>query len=126
MTLKLIRLNLARDPDFPRGSEKHGYEIVAPLTDSGKIDAQEWRKQRKHCRVRRFWEGEEDELGHLVHTRGGSWAFHYDLSENNVADNEVGYHFADHAFIPGEYVSVREADGEMRTFRVVTVQPIER
>lgn len=123
MTLKRIRLNLARDRAFPGGSDRHGYEIVAPLNDEGKIDAAEWRKERNHCRVRRFWQGEEDELGHLVHTRGGSWAFHYDLGDN-LADDEVGYHFADHAFMPGEYVSVREADGEMRTFRVVTVQAL--
>ncbi|MGE0613892.1 MAG: hypothetical protein AB7G34_16325 [Hyphomicrobiales bacterium] len=121
MPLKRIRLNLARDHDFPDGSARHGYEIVAPLAADGHIDGATWRTHKQKCRVHRFWEGEDDEYGHLVHTRGGSWAFHYDLTEN-VPDDDVGYRFAQHRFVPGEYVSVREQDGEMRTFRVVTVQ----
>ena len=36
--LKLIRLNLARSKDFPGGSTRHGYEIVAPLDQDGRID----------------------------------------------------------------------------------------
>lgn len=124
MTLKRIRLNLARDHDFPEGSAHHGYEIVAPLAGDGHIDAEAWRKNRERCRVHRFWQGEEDEYGHLVRTRGGSWAFHYDLTED-VPDDEVGYRFAQHPFVPGEYVSVREHDDVMRTFRVVTVQDMK-
>ena len=31
MTLRKIRLELARDHDFPDGSRHHGYELVAPL-----------------------------------------------------------------------------------------------
>jgi hypothetical protein len=35
MSLKLIRLELARTPDFPEGSRRHGYEFVAPLDSTG-------------------------------------------------------------------------------------------
>jgi hypothetical protein len=28
-------------------------------------------RDRTHCRVRRFWEGEEDQVGHVVHKPGG-------------------------------------------------------
>ncbi|MEC9367108.1 MAG: hypothetical protein VX871_00255 [Pseudomonadota bacterium] len=123
MSLKLIRLNLARDKEFPQGSSRHGYEIVAPLMRDGHIDAGAWRTHRDQCRVHRFWDGEEDEYGHLVHTRGGNWAFHYDLTDD-LPDDEVGYRFAAHPFVPGEYVSVHEHDDVMRTFRVVTVQDV--
>jgi len=33
--LKRIRLNLARSKEYPLGSDKHGYEFVAPLDPSG-------------------------------------------------------------------------------------------
>src|SRR6266496_1028177 len=63
--LKRIRLNLARSKEFPSGSARHGYEFVAPLDASGHIDVELWRKHRDHCRVRRFWEGEPDEVAVL-------------------------------------------------------------
>lgn len=123
MTLKLIRLTLARDHDFPQGSEVCGYEFVAPLGADGHIDLEEWRKQRERCRVRRFWKGENDETGHLVHTRGRTWAFHYDI-HGDPDDDEPGFRFDSHVFEPGEYVSIREHDGTLRTFLVAAVSPL--
>ena len=117
MALKRVRLTLARDPDFPHGSSDRGYEFYAPLATDGHIDPEAWRKQRAACRVRRFWPGRDDELGHLVHTRGRRWAFHYDVA-GDVDDDETGYKFDSHVFLPGEYVSIREHDGELRTFKV--------
>lgn len=123
MSLKKIRLTLGRDEDFPTGSDRHGYEFVAPLAADGHIDAEAWRKDKTRCRVRRFWSGEDEELGHLVHTRGRTWAFHYDLRGHNDID-EPGFKFDSHVFRPGEYVSIREQDGRMRTFRVASVQEL--
>jgi len=124
MALKKIRLELARTKEFPNGSRAHGYEIVAPLDHEGRLDAGRWKTDREHCRVRRFWGTEADELGHLVHKPGGSWAFHYDIAGDASAD-EAGYRFSAERFTPGEYVSIREQDEEMRTFRVITVTPVE-
>lgn len=120
--LKKIRLNLARDPKHPNGSARHGYEFVAPLDASGHIDAEAWRKAREHCRVRRFWGDEDEDIGHLVHRPGGSWAFHYDIAGDE--DDEAGYRFGAHAFRVGEYVSIRDEDGDLHTFQVATVQPV--
>ena len=77
---------------------------------------------RSDCRVWRFWEGEDDEIGHLVRTRGGKWAFHYDIDGDPEGD-EAGFRFDSHVFAPGEYVSVLEHDGETRTFKVVWIRP---
>ena len=121
MTLKSIRLELARDRDFPYGSAARGYQLNAPLTAEGHIDAEAWRKNRAACKVRRFWEGEGEEAGHLRHTRGGAWAFHYDV-KGDPDDDETGFKFESHVFKEGEYVSIREHDGELRTFRVVSVR----
>ena len=123
--LKRIRLNLARSKEFPSGSAKHGYEFVAPLDGEGRIDPALWRQYREHCGVRRFWDGEEDQVGRLVHKPGSiehaRWIFDYD--ETTEQDDEAGYRFGNHVFRAGEYVSVRDQDGELHTFKVVSVEP---
>lgn len=121
MSVKNIRLELARDHDFPSGSVERGYILRAPLTPEGHIDAEAWRQQRDACTVTRFWHGEPEETGHLRHTRGGVWAFHYDL-EGDPDDDEIGFKFESHVFKEGEYVSIREHDGTLRTFRVISVR----
>lgn len=123
--MKRIRLELARSKEFPSGSSAHGYEFVAPLTANGTIDPDLWREHREHCRVRRFWAGEDDQVGRLVHKPGGSeharWVFDYDPGD--LDDDEAGYRFGAHKFVPGEYVSLQESDGDLHTFRVATVEP---
>ncbi len=122
MTLSNVRLELARDQGFPEGSALHGYEVVVPLNADGHIDAEEWRVNKPRCAVRRFWNGEPDERGHLVHRRGGTWAFHYDV-RGDPEEDQPGWKFDTHVFKVGEYVSLREQDDELRTFRVVSVRP---
>ncbi|HMN38647.1 MAG TPA: hypothetical protein PKD49_13190 [Hyphomicrobium sp.] len=123
MALKRIRIELARDPDFPTGSRERGYDFIAPLDDNGQLILDEWRENRDRCRVRRFWPGEKDEIGRLVHRRGGSWAFDYDPEE--TSDDEAGFKLGKHRFAPGEYVSFTEHDGKSRTFRVMSVLDFE-
>ena len=88
---KRIRLNLARSKTFPAGSDLHGYEFVAPLDAHGHIDPKLWKEQREHCRVRRFWNGDDEQIGWLVHKPGGPeharWVFDYDASRSD--DDEV-------------------------------------
>ena len=124
MSLCKIRLELARDHDFPEGSSSHGYEFTAPLDNARHIDHDSWKSKRDSCRVRRFWDGQDDEVGHLIRKPGGSWAFHYDLL-GDPDDDEAGYRFGNHAFQAGEYVSIKEHDDVMRTFKVVMVQPLD-
>lgn len=123
MALKQIRLELARDKQYPNGSRKHGYDFAAPLNDAGELVPEEWRKERNRCRVRRFCEGQPDEVGRLVHRRGGSWAFDYNPATDT--DDEPGFKFDRHHFVPGEYVSITEHDGAQRTFRVASVLDLD-
>jgi hypothetical protein len=124
--LKRIRLHLARSKEFPAGSADHGYEFVAPLDSNGHIDPQLWQKYRQHCRVRRFWAGGDEQVGHLVHKPGGAeharWIFDYDPTR--IDDDESGYRFGVHAFLPGEYVSIHGDDGKMHTFQVKSVESV--
>ena len=121
---KKVRLELARSRDFPDGSAARGYEFVAPLDADGHIDPVRWQKHRERCRVLRFWDDTE-ETGHLLHKPGGAeharWIFDYD--DSTAADDESGYRFGAHSFRQGEYVSVRDDNDEMHTFRVVSVNP---
>jgi hypothetical protein len=124
--LNRILLNLARSKEFPDGSARHGYDFIAPLDAEGHIDPILWKKYRYYCRVRRFWAGEDDEVGRLVHKPGGAeharWVFDYNPDEDD--DDEAGYRFGTHAFVPGEYVSISGQDGKLHTFRVIAADPV--
>jgi hypothetical protein len=124
--LNRILLTLARSREFPDGSSRHGYDFIAPLDPEGHIDPILWKKYRDYCRVRRFWAGEDDEVGRLVHKPGGAeharWVFEYDPGRDD--DDEVGYKLGEHAFLPGDCVSISGKDGKLQTFRVISVNPV--
>jgi hypothetical protein len=119
MALKHVRLELARNPDHPQGSSHCGYELNLPLDAAGKFDSAAWKAHKKDCTVRRFWEGESDEMGEIVKA-GRSWAFSYDPTTET--DDEPLFRLEDHRFKQGDYVSITEHDGVQRTFRVVYVR----
>jgi hypothetical protein len=124
MALKRITLNLARSKDHPIGSATHGYEFVAPLDESGHLDAAGWKANKATCTVRRFWGDAPEETGRLVHRggaiKGGSWAFVYDGTGDD--DDEAGYRFGAHRFNIGDYVSLRGEDDDMHTFTVAYIE----
>src|SRR5271166_785710 len=122
-SLRKVTLHAARSKEFPEGSIRHGYDFIAPLTEDGHIDLEAWKAHRGECFAHRFWAGESAMQGLLVHRAGGrggsTWAFEW--SSRDFEEEEQGYRFGDHAFKVGEYVSVREGDGHMLTFRVASV-----
>lgn len=120
-SFRKIRLELAREKGHPAGSAGRGYIIVAPLDRDRRFDPAVWKDYREACRVVRFRPGEDDDIGHLVHRPGGSWAFRYDIRGDE--GDEAGYHFKDERFEVGEYVSVREAD-TTHTYRVMLVEAV--
>jgi hypothetical protein len=125
--LRHITLHLARNPDFPEGSAERGYDIIAPLDASGHLDAGEWRTLKAQCRVRRFWSGESDRHGMLVHHAGGAsgatWKIDYDAEAHG--DAETGVRLGAHRFIENEYVSIRDEEGRSHTFKIARVQLAE-
>jgi hypothetical protein len=114
-----VRLELARGPGFPQGSNRHGYEFVLPLLPDGRFDRHAYGAASELCTVHRFWEGEGDFVGELVHL-DGRWAFSF---VPGSADDEAIVHFAHHAFREGEYLTLREPNGAEHTFRIVSVTP---
>ncbi|NWG45585.1 MAG: hypothetical protein HXY25_03445 [Alphaproteobacteria bacterium] len=122
MSWFVVRLELARTKAFIEGSPERGYEFTAPLTSDGHLDEAAWRAAPQIATVRRFWAGEPDEHGRLVHTRGRKWAFSYVPGED---DDEPFFHLETHSLKAGEYVSIREHDGETLPFRIVSVRPVK-
>ncbi|WP_457107420.1 hypothetical protein [Methylobacterium sp. P5_C11] len=123
-----VTLTLARCPEHPDGSAGRGYEILAPLGPDGHLDVALWHEARDRCRVRRFWTGEADWHGRLVHRAGGeggaTWLIDYEDWTNE--DDEAGYRLGTHAFVEGEYVSIRDAgDAVYRTFKVARVSRVD-
>jgi hypothetical protein len=125
--LHRITLHLARGKQHPEGSARHGYELLAPLDSTGHLDPEAWKVLRDHCRVRRFWAGEPDRNGRLVHWPGGfggaTWLVDYD--DRSSEDDEAGYRLGAHIFAPGEYVSIKDEEGDLHTFVVVDLKPVK-
>ena len=126
VALRKVTLQAARSKEFPEGSIRHGYDFIAPLTDEGRIDLEAWKTHRGECFAHRHWGDEPTMQGLLVHRGGGfggsTWTFEWKgAKDSSPIDEDEGYRFADHLFKVGEYVSVREPEGRMLTFRVVGV-----
>ena len=118
MSLKTIRLELARNPGFPDGAADCGYEVRLPVDASGHIDPDEYRRHRHACVVRRFWRDEDEQSGELHHGRHG-WAFSYGPGG---ADDEPLHRLDSHVLRVGEYVTIREYDGPTYTFRIARIR----
>ena len=121
MGLYRVKLELARSKEAPDGDPSHGYVFVAPLDASGHLDAAAWMSQRALCTVERIVKHAVVERGHLVHV-GKGWRFDYD--KGTRGDDEPLYKLDRHNVTAGEYLSVREHDDVLRTFRVASVVPV--
>ena len=124
--LHRITLHLGRMPAQPEGNARDGYEITAPLDAEGRLLAEEWHAARDKCRVRRFAPNEPDRHGWLLHRAcgegGASWGIDYDDASSD--DDEVGYKLDRHRFQLGEYVSIRDQDGDFRPYKVVALRAV--
>jgi len=116
MVWSTIRMELARNPEFPEGSQHHGYILHAPLDREGRLDLPTYQSGRTRAVVEEFWGDKDPKRGRLVHRNRNLWCFSF--GEN---DEEPVFHFGDHTFLPGEYLTVRDLSGSDLTFRVTSV-----
>jgi hypothetical protein len=119
-----ILLRLARSKDFPEGSLRRGYDIRAALDEQGRLSVDAWHDHRTAFSVQRFSDDEPVRHGMLIHRAGGpggaTWTVHY--AEANEED-EDGFRLGEHVLQPDEFVSIRDDEGMMQTFRVTGVNP---
>jgi hypothetical protein len=122
--LQIVTLHLARSSGFPEGTDDRGYEIIAPIDASGHLDAREWRTVRAQCRVARFWRDEGERRGMLLHRAGGAngatWLIKYD----GQTPEEKGVHLETHRFAEGEYLSLRDEDGRLKTLKITRIRAV--
>ena len=112
MPWRKLRLELARSPAYPEGSRHHGYLLNAPLDRSGRIDVAAYEAGQNRAVVEEFWADREPRRGRFVRHRRNLWCFAFGMEEEPI------FHFGDHRFVPGEYVTVRDLSGKDLTFRI--------
>lgn len=120
-TLTHIRLELAREPGAPAGNPQDGWDIVAVLDSDGRLDPSGCRDQAGRLHVRRFESNQTVATGTLRQGPGGRWLL--DLAPEDAPD-ATGFRFGEERFVPGEYVSLIDADGETHTFVVARSAPL--
>lgn len=118
MSLKVIKLELARNPGTPLGGSEHAYVFRAPIDAQGYVDRHEWDSAKLLCTVRRIEKGEVVEAGLLTLNKRWQWVFSYAPGDE---DDETIFRLGSHRFLPGEYVAITEHDGVQRTFKVTSV-----
>lgn len=114
----LVRLELARTPEFPEGSASRAYMLRVPLDQAGLIDGEALARLPAMATVRRFWPNEADQTGHLLRGPAG-WVFSYAVGED---DDEQLFHLEEHPLRVGNYVTITEPDGTRYPFKVVRSQ----
>ena len=120
--MSFIKLELAREIAEQAELASHAYELHLPLSDDGRIDVSEWRRDPMRCHVTRKRPGEPSASSRILFFNGGTWAL--DFPNQNSRDDEVGFRLSSDMFLEGEYVSIREDDGRMHLFRIMQVRSL--
>lgn len=118
MPLHHVRLELARDPDSPHGDSGDGYDLVLPLNEQSRLDADAILASPDTTRVRRFRGGETLAVGQLTRGSDGAWILDFPGEDSDAS----GFRLEDEGFVIGEYVSLAEPRQRMRPYRVTLVQ----
>jgi hypothetical protein len=95
---------------------------VLPLDPDGHIDATSWSDDPAACSVCHFHGGYPESYGRLARSPHGRWYFDYGTGHD--AENHQGIRRGDERFRAGAFVAVNEDDGRMRTFRVISIEPV--
>ena len=114
--MKTIRLELARNADYPEGHPGDAYELHTALTDDGRIDLSHTDEQL--MTFARYRPGETVVHGQLVRTDAGAWAFSYEAGDD---DDEQIVALEAHNLIPGNYLTVRQDGLHEHVYRVASV-----
>jgi hypothetical protein len=113
-----IRVELAREPGHLEGGAGFAYVIIGPLDADDLIDRARWRaasRSMPDCAIA------ARSAGRPRSSRLSSrWRLGFPHDSGAKTPDEVGFHFADERFVPGEYASINEG-GKMHTYNVASV-----
>jgi hypothetical protein len=116
--LSRVTALLASSARQPQGDTRCGMEIVLCLTADGQPDplacgtGEPWP-------VRRFWSDRPDWHGFLIAHDDDSWAMRSTADPDEPLRDLQG-----RTFRPGEYLTLRRADGTQLSFRIVSVETV--
>jgi len=111
-----VKLELAPNDEFPKGSPGRAYLLRLPLTVGGNVDQGMLTLDPKAAMVRRFWPNEPDRSGIV---RGNSSGLALVFPEN--ADHPE--HLEEVQMVAGGALHVVASDGSISLFRVVSIRP---
>ncbi len=117
MKWKVIRLELASNGEFPKGSAGRVYLLRLPLSDDGQIEDDALEAEPERAIVRRYWANEADRIGHMVATSSGL-AIRYEADD--AIDGRL-FQFGAEAIHVGDEVMLTDVDGRERQFRVASL-----
>ena len=118
MKWKMVRLELASNGEFPRGSAGRVYLLRLPLSDNGRIDDGVLKAEPERAVVRRYWSNEADMIGHMIPTESGHLAIRYE--SHDAVDGRL-FQFGAEVIHVGEEVMLTDVDGRERHFRVASL-----
>lgn len=114
---RIIRLELGRTRQFPKGSPSRSYLMRLPLDAEGWINALARAADPLGATVRRFWPQQPDRSGYLV-PRGDGWG----CVHRPGGAQDCFSHLPHQRFCLGESIRVIEADELALPFLVVMLE----
>lgn len=120
--MPLVTLVMANGPGFPSGSADHRYELTVALTPGGLLDPAAWFADPEPWPLMRFWPGEAPRPGDVQWDDETGWFLQIFPAGGETGEAPM------HALVrnvgqlrPGEYVTIREQEGNEYAWRVVGV-----
>jgi len=114
-----VILVLATGPGFPSGSPDHRYEMEVALDAAGRLDAAAWRADPAPWPVLRFRPGAPPRRGDVQYDEETGWSLRFPPEETRP--ERVEALISPGMLRPGEYLTVRVADGVDYGYRIVSI-----
>jgi len=118
MNWRIIRLELASNKDFPRGSASRAFLLRLPLAEDGSIDTAGVERDPLSAIVRRFWASEPDQFGRIVHD-SEIWLLRLGASKDAAT-----FRLGTETFKLGQPVTIEAPDSSKLSFRVSSISPL--
>ncbi|MBB3971379.1 hypothetical protein [Hansschlegelia beijingensis] len=124
--MKRVLLHLVHGGGQLHPSRRHGYDIVAPLDEDGRLNTDLWRSHWAYCRVIRFW-GDSPSMAGMLRYRPAALeeeGWFLDFDPNSKDDDQFGYRLDIRKFMPGGYLSLHDRHDDVCKFQIVNVSEL--
>ncbi|MBS1240103.1 MAG: hypothetical protein H6R45_809 [Proteobacteria bacterium] len=111
-----VKLELAPNDQFPKGSPGRAYLLRLPLTPAGRIDQAKLAASPEAAMVRRFWPNEPDRSGVIRRNSAGVELIFPECGIDHPA------HLEDAPVVSGGTLQMTDPDGSRMAFRVVSIR----